>query len=416
MNPIHISKPEVPSRQCLWQILLRCLQHLGNYWARHLPSDITEPFCIEVDKTIDKIIHTTLYIDVDCVSNVTQERIRLPVRNKGLGLRSLRDRRHAEFIGGVIQGITPLLKCQTENGITREGRLDLQSIKGWLGEHSFEGNEEIEPWAVLQTHEDNSPTFRGIKHSWTFMRLEINRLTNRILPDTVSHVNLLANSLTKAGFNSQCKLIKNSVTKMLTIEIEQTRFQDLEKRIGTVVATSNINPRERLSFLQTDSLSNQFITALPDILGIMKDEILLEAFHQYLGQPSPAMKPFIHQPHYIGRRSRNQVVDKYGDSVARSFLLGGDFIRAHNELETLVKKIFQRAGLQTTMQPLNIFHGKIPGPAMARYNSLHAKEAIIPDILVYNYPLKARSVGHLNGEAIFDIKTVWIDKYGTIYP
>ena len=110
------------------------------------------------------------------------------------------------------------------------------------------------------------------------------------------------------------------------------------------------------------------------------------------------------------------MVDKYGDSVARSFLPGGDFIRAHNELETLVKKIFQRAGLQTTMQPLNIFHGKIPGPAMARYNSLHAKEAIIPDILVHNYPLKARGVGHLNGEAIFDIKTVRIDKNGTIYP
>ena len=76
----------------------------------------------------------------------------------------------------------------------------------------------------------------------------------------------------------------------------------------------------------------------------------------------------------------------------------------------------RRAGLQTTMQPSNIFHGKIPGPAMAKYNNLHAREANIPDILVYNYPLKARGVGHLNGEAIFDIKTVRIDENGTIYP
>jgi len=48
--------------------------------------------------------------------------------------------------------------------------------------------------------------------------------------------------------------------------------------------------------LQNDFLSIQFITVLPDVLEILTDLVILEAFHQYIGIHSPAMILLLHWP------------------------------------------------------------------------------------------------------------------------
>ena len=46
MNPQVITSPELPSRQCLWQLILRCLQFKGNYWlVQACPWQIHRQFC-----------------------------------------------------------------------------------------------------------------------------------------------------------------------------------------------------------------------------------------------------------------------------------------------------------------------------------------------------------------------------------
>ena len=34
MDPLQVTAPELPGRQCCWVLTLRCIQHMGNYWAR----------------------------------------------------------------------------------------------------------------------------------------------------------------------------------------------------------------------------------------------------------------------------------------------------------------------------------------------------------------------------------------------
>lgn len=58
----------------------------------------------------------------------------------------------------------------------------------------------------------------------------------------------------------------------------------------------------------------------------MSNRVILEAFHQYLGQASPAMRPFVGTTQYIGRYGKEDVVDEYGDVVARCSIKGGDWI------------------------------------------------------------------------------------------
>ena len=135
-------------------------------------------------------------------------------------------------------------------------------------------------------------------------------------------IDLLNNSVAKAGFDENCKISYKSITKQLTIELESVRSELLTKEVYSEDATFANTKRERTAYLQCDNLSSQYLTALPDVLGIMTDKVILEAFHQYLGQPSPAIRPFLYRTHYIGRRGMEDEVDTYGDVVDRTMLNG----------------------------------------------------------------------------------------------
>ena len=93
-------------------------------------------------------------------------------------------------------------------------------------------------------------------------------------------------------------------------------------------------------------------------------------------------------------------------------LRGGDFNRAHGTLDLITKRIFKKARMLVSVQPSHIFHGKVPGPEIKQYTDLHSNDAITPDIMVHKFPLKDVSVASLKREAIFDVKTLRVDKAG----
>jgi len=95
---------------------------------------------------------------------------------------------------------------------------------------------------------------------------------------------------------------------------------------------------------------------------------------------------------------------------------GGDFIRAHEELKMMTNAVFRQAGFATTVEPPNIFHGKIPPDCIEKYINLHQRrDAIIPDILVHNHPGDRNAVGACHIESIYDIKTLRVDKSQAFY-
>ena len=72
--------------------------------------------------------------------------------------------------------------------------------------------------------------------------------------------------------------------------------------------------------------------------------------------------------------------------------------------------------MATTVEAPNIYHGKVPADCIKRYLNLHhLEDAIILDILVHNHPSDTNSVGARNMKAIFDIKTLRIDKNEDFY-
>ena len=76
----------------------------------------------------------------------------------------------------------------------------------------------------------------------------------------------------------------------------------------------------------------------------------------------------------------------------------------------------KKAGFYTTKEARNIFHGIVPWPFLRRYcDSQVSKDAIIPDILIHNYPSDANGHGNAVIAAITDVKTVRIDKAQSNY-
>lgn len=151
----------------------------------------------------------------------------------------------------------------------------------------------------------------------------------------------------------------------MKIKIESVRSEVFSKEVNNEVATFNKTKCKRTDYLKCDTRSSQFLTALSDILGIMLDRVILEAFHQYLEQASLVTQTYVEGKRYIGRCGCESVVDVYGDVVTRSNLGGGDYNQAHDELKTMANSISGQA------EPHNIFYGKISGERIERYMNLH---------------------------------------------
>ena len=96
-----------------------CLQFMGDYWLWHIRPDFTEDFA----KGILELFDTTIGINTAKWLAHATERIRLPLKIKGCGLKEAEDRQYMD---------------QTDNNnyhIT--GRLNIPAIKNLLGEGSF---------------------------------------------------------------------------------------------------------------------------------------------------------------------------------------------------------------------------------------------------------------------------------------
>ena len=87
----------------------------GNYFVRNIPPQFTEELCITLDSAIDKLMGQCFSLKSEELSTFNKTRIHLPIRLGGLGVRELSHVRFAEFIGGVMDGIPPLLPQHHDN-------------------------------------------------------------------------------------------------------------------------------------------------------------------------------------------------------------------------------------------------------------------------------------------------------------
>ena len=234
--------------------------------------------------------------------------------------------------------------------------------------------------------------------------------------DEVLHTHLLTLPPSQVGFMHEGKMQKGSITARITGALEQARYKTIKESIKqrniTLISPTD---RECLVVLNTDTVSSQFITVLPNATGIMPDKILTEIFAHYMGLPSPSMrKPFNASTHYIGRDG--QQIDQYGDAVARARLCGGNWQQSHYDLQYLLADIMRKGCLSVDVEAQNMFSNIVPEDIHREYQRSHTrKDTIIPDMLVHNYLPDVNANRKCSMPAISDVKTLQIDKNLVIY-
>ena len=102
-NNIIDSKLQARSHgQFLWPMFLKSLCHCFDYWVQHCPPSATAAAAANVDTSLMKLAGTALRQDFTSPGAVRAlARLRLPVRDKGGGIRSLGASAPAAFVGAI---------------------------------------------------------------------------------------------------------------------------------------------------------------------------------------------------------------------------------------------------------------------------------------------------------------------------
>ena len=87
--------------QELWTMLQFSLQHRVMYWLRTCTPEETEEMATHVDCCIMEAVQAATGVDFD-TEETSRERLRLPARMKGGGLKRAIDTRYPAFIGARL--------------------------------------------------------------------------------------------------------------------------------------------------------------------------------------------------------------------------------------------------------------------------------------------------------------------------
>ena len=131
--------------------------------------------------------------------DAAKERVRLPIRHKGCGLRDAEDRRFGQFLGAAAQSLIHLMDRVDKGGSTIKGRLNTQPIRSLFGEGAFNFPFSL-PWeGVLQISRPNGDLATGLHQAWSHLTSKFQEVaTPEQVGDTTNY--LIVQPVERAGF------------------------------------------------------------------------------------------------------------------------------------------------------------------------------------------------------------------------
>ena len=142
----------------------------------------------------------------------------------GLGVRELSHVRYAEFIGGIMDGIPPLLPQHRDDG-ELHGKLNKLYVEHWIGENCLMS--EHGPWSKIISRNESALRY-GINLAFTSMCNEYHTMT----PDHVNNLSssdVLHNDLSFAGFTLNGGIKQGSITQCLSKDLEDATKEHLDR-------------------------------------------------------------------------------------------------------------------------------------------------------------------------------------------
>ena len=367
----HIQKTTKALRsahqQSLWTQITRCLRPKLDFLAQTCYPVSCSSGLQRFDEALLVAAEAAAHQPLTQIDSCRAQRLRLPARLYGCGLRSSVATAPAAFVGTICR-CAPMMIDRSIGGVVEQGFLT-SPLADLLGVGSFdEGWESLRFDTLLRGSSSLGAEFA---RCWQCLVAAATRLPGQLLDDGA-----LAVPVSAAG-TEHSKPLKHP-QRAFTEQIELACYDRLD------IAFKNlpVGDAARTVWLNLDRFSTQWVTALPSShLGLMLgNDVFSEIFATYLALPSPTCAPMVGQP--IGRF--RETLDAYGLKLTTLPLPGDGWRLRHDTVKHLINKDVSQHGQPCLCEVFGLFapllpqHGRDAVMAMPR----RKRQGLVPDFLI----------------------------------
>lgn len=354
-----------------WLMLTKSSQFRLDYLLQHCKPEDTASIATRFDSLLQRLVEDILGSSLGAVPHGLQ-RMHLPLRHSGLGLRSRLDLRDPAFTGAVTKALPALADRIPDpaSGAVLKGILSTDKIEHMMGPGSFDGNSyDFTTFLAANTRIGDA-----MQSSWQTMQQQA-ASAGSAAPDAGA---LSADVSTMGhGFSN--------LQHATTTQLDDARLAAL---------TDALPPRARstCAVRAADSLSRAFLSCPPSEEPLAPP-LFRECLARYMAAPSPACAPLVGQPVNGARSAQGATIDVYGDNLMTACADGNMEAKfRHDPLVDMLTMAVRDAGCFAKAEDSSFYASAIPLQARvanaARYGTARHMRVLVPDIVVQLDPAR----------------------------
>ncbi|MGA1354560.1 MAG: hypothetical protein ACO32I_07295, partial [Candidatus Limnocylindrus sp.] len=346
-----------------WLMLTNSSQFRLDYLLQHCKPEDTAAIAVKFDALLKRLVEAILGSSLASVPHGL-ERMHLPQRHSGLGLRSRYDLRDSAFTGAVAKAL-PALTDRTVDpvaGIVHEGILHTARIGNMMGQGSFDGtNYDFSTFLAANTRLGNA-----MQSSWQTMQQQAAPAGN-----AAPAAGALSADVSTMGHG-----IPN-LQHATTTQLDNARFAALTHALPP-------HARSTSAIRATDSLSRAFLSC-PGYVERLAPQVFRECLARYMAAPSPACAPLVGQPIIGARSDGGALIDAHGDNLLSACSDGNMEAKfRHDPLVDMLAAAAREAGGYSKAEDSSFFASVIPLQVRAAHAQQHGgtqhMRVHVPDI------------------------------------
>ena len=325
-----VSQLLVDSPHATWSALYYCCSTRIDYWLRHLPPCFTMPHVVRVDAALREAVDQLGYAGM-VGDDITHERMLLPARMRGLGLRSRLRLAPAAFTSCFVESVERFLDGPAGPGLFPMLQILLGSRDAHLSYFL------ALPW---------SHTASEFRAAWVAMQQEV-------AGSGVSGP--LDGAAWQAG---QGRGSSAGLQRLITTQREQVARDRLHHRIMGLPHGDT----RREAWLACDAFSSGWIGAWPSERDALSPAEFREVIATYLGRESPAVRALAGRSIPCCQRARRggRVCDAYGQQLGLATLTDRAHGECHDYIAAGIFRDVLHSGMRGDTECRGVFASVLP--------------------------------------------------------
>ena len=377
LQPLHLQALHCSIYDGLSQLFIHQVQHC-------YPSEVLAAAAI-VDASITRAARACLGDQV-IADPYAAERLRLPARKFGGGIRSSADLAPAAFAGAVCRAFPRMLPRLGLDGAVLSGFLP--QLAPFLGDGSFDANAVNARFAALVRSGSRLGT--ELSTAWAGMQAEVQEPTG-----------MLRHPVEAAG-GADLAYVQRELTGIR----EAARFQ----RLDVTLRSLPDGDMRRAAWVNSDRFSTTWVSSWPSLDCRVTSSKFAEIVARYFGVASPACAGLIGQS--IG--TTRQRLDPHGARLTAAGFPGDGFRKQHDTIKWRLSEDMREMGVRSRTEVYGLFAALLPQSAqdeVAKWPR-RKRQGLVPDF-VAAIPDELHTPAEVVDE-LFELKTL---HYGsTTYP